>query len=217
MAPLELEYNIRQPLTESNAAPLIVLLHGYGADMNDLFSLASELPDEALIIAPQAPHRLPWGGYAWWNFQQSDTGVKSDFDQANRSIETLQLFLDQIEEKYSYNRNKVILLGFSQGGMISYATAFRRPEFFCGVLALSSYLMPEIMPEEEPNGSTLPPFFISHGTEDPVLSVEGAQKSRDYLLSLDAKVEYHEYPMVHGINPDNLLDARKWIDLTILK
>ncbi len=217
MAPLELEYNIRQPRTESNNAPLILLLHGYGADMNDLFSLASELPDEALIIAPQAPHRLPWGGYAWWNLQQAETGVKSDLDQAKRSIKTLELFLDQVQEKYKYNRKKVILLGFSQGGMISYATAFRRPRFFSGVMALSSYLMPELMPEEEPSGSMLPPFFISHGTEDPVLPLSGAHKSRDYLQSKGAEVEYHEYPMPHGINPDNLRDARKWIDGNIEK
>lgn len=212
MSPLTLEFKVRQPLKESDKTPLIMLLHGYGADMNDLYSLASELPDEALVISPQAPHRLPWGGYCWWNLQQSSSGLDSDMDQAIRSIELIQKFLDEVEQQFDYDRSNVLILGFSQGGMVSYSLAFHRSDSFKGILALSSYLMPALLPEGEPNGSMLPSFFISHGTEDPILPIAGARTSRDYLLKLGANVEYHEYHMAHGINPDNLRDARTWID-----
>lgn len=216
MSDLSLQYRVREPLVKTENPPLVLMLHGYGADMNDLFSFASQLPDTALVISAQAPHRLPWGGYAWWPLEMgSDGQIKRDAEQARKAVAQGRAFVSEVANLFEYDTDRFFILGFSQGGMMSYGLALSEPDRYAGVMALSSYLMDGLYDSVPTARSPLPTFFVSHGTEDQVLPVSGAQESRAKLESWGAEVEYHEYPMPHGINPDNLNDLLKWLNARI--
>ncbi len=212
MKNLLLDHCVREPLKRSGHPPLILMLHGYGADMNDLFHFASRMPDCALVISAQAPHRLSWGGYAWWPFETDPDGlIRRDPDQALKAVEKGQAFIRELEAHFEYDHKKFFLLGFSQGGMMSYGLALSDPDRYAGVMALSSYLIPEFIPSPPTAGYQLPPFFVSHGTQDPVLPIEGAREDRERLKSMGAEIAYHEYAMPHGISPDNFNDLLDWL------
>ena len=213
MIKLSLLYRVREPLKKTENPPLVLMLHGYGADMNDLFTFAAELPETALVISAQAPHRLPWGGYAWWPLEMGPDGkLKRDVVQARKAVVQVQEFISEVAKEFEFDTDRFFLLGFSQGGMMSYGLALADPERYAGVMALSSYLLDGLSDSVPTARSPLPPFFVSHGTQDQVLPVEGARESRARLESWGAEVEYHEYPMPHGINPDNLNDLLKWLN-----
>jgi phospholipase/carboxylesterase len=104
---MSLEYIVRKPIVESKNPPLLILLHGYGSNKEDLFSFAEELPKELLIISAQAPYEMGYGGYAWYAINFDDVNGKfSDLKQAKTSIDKIALFIDEIKTKYKQNYKK---------------------------------------------------------------------------------------------------------------
>jgi len=206
-------YNVLQPKKQIENPPLLILLHGYGSDENDLFSFAELLNDRFLVVSLRAPMRLPWGGYAWYNIDF--TGSESRFgnpEEALKSVAKINAFVDELVQKYNADPEQVVLLGFSQGAILSYALATRNPSKFKSVLALSGYIFKEIMPENmgKQEVATLD-FFASHGIQDEVIPIAWARNANNWLNALGAKNEYHEYNMGHGINPDCFKDMLAWL------
>ncbi len=92
-----LNYIKREPKISSENPPLLILLHGYGSNEQDLFSFAEELPDEFLIISAQAPYEMGYGGYAWYAIDfDADDNKFSDLDQARKSVTKIVSFIDEI-------------------------------------------------------------------------------------------------------------------------
>ena len=213
---MELEYLIKEPKIIKDKNPLILLLHGYGSNEADLFSFASELPDNYYIIAARAPHDLMYGSYAWYaiNFD-ADENKFSDLNQARQSRDLIARFIDKIVEKYPIEPTNVTLVGFSQGTILSYAVALSYPEKISRVVALSGYLNTEIAKEgfEKKDVSNLK-IFASHGTVDQVIPVEWARKAPEYLQHLGIDVQFKEYPIGHGVAPQNFFDFKNWLEKT---
>jgi phospholipase/carboxylesterase len=213
---MELEYLIKEPKIIKDKNPLILLLHGYGSNEADLFSFASELPDNYYIIAARAPHDLMYGSYAWYaiNFD-ADENKFSDLNQARQSRDLIARFIDEILEKYPIESTNVTLVGFSQGTILSYAVALSYPEKISRVVALSGYLNTEIAKEgfEKKDVSNLK-IFASHGTVDQVIPVEWARKAPEYLQHLGIDVQFKEYPIGHGVAPQNFFDFKNWLEKT---
>jgi len=117
-------HHITRPSTLTENAPLLIMLHGYGSDEDDLFSFASELPEELFIISLRAPHILQPYGNAWYaiNFD-ADQNKWSDNVQAIQSRDLVAQFIDEACEMYPVDKKNVTLLGFSQGTILSYAIA----------------------------------------------------------------------------------------------
>jgi phospholipase/carboxylesterase len=210
---MPLEYIVRQPKIANENPPLLILLHGYGSNEQDLFSFASELPDELLIISAQAPLSLGFGSYAWYtiNFEGSANN-RSNLVEANESLLKIESFIDTIIKKHNADTNKLFLLGFSQGCILSMAYAFRNPTKINNIIALSGYINTDLLPHDYRinNYNTLD-FFISHGSVDQVLPVEWARKSPILLNELNIKNQYQEYPVGHGVAPQNFADFKNWI------
>lgn len=210
---LTLEYLIREPKIKSDKNPLLLLLHGYGSNEADLFSFASELPDEYYVISARAPYDLQYGSYAWYaiNF---DAGMNkfTDNDQAIVSRDLIVKFLDELIEKYPIDPNRITLVGFSQGSVLSYAVALSHPEKIQQVVALSGYVHPEIFAENYANKdySNLR-IFASHGSVDQVIPVDWARKVKPFLEDLKIDVDYREYPVGHGVAPQNFHDFKQWL------
>jgi phospholipase/carboxylesterase len=214
MRALSLDYLIREPKISIENPPLLILLHGYGSNEHDLFSFADELPDELLIISAKAPLTLMPGSYAWYTIHLDNIeGKFSDIPEAIKARDMIANFIDEIKEKYQVDSNNTFLLGFSQGTILSYAIALNYPEKIQHVLALSGYINDELSPEifDAENYKNLD-FFISHGTVDQVLPLEWARNTSPFLDNLNINNSYKEYPVGHGISPQNFYDLKKWIE-----
>jgi len=208
-----LHYNILKPKSEAANPPLLLMLHGYGSDENDLFSFADLLNDRFLVISARAPRNLSWGGYAWYDIDfTSNQSRFGNPEQAEESMEMILQLILEIQEKYQTVISNTVLLGFSQGAILSYGLSLNHPEKFKNILALSGYIFNDIMPKTI-NSSEVAhlDFFQSHGTIDEVIPIDWARKSSEWLKSHGLKHQYTEYPMGHGINQDCFNDMIKWI------
>lgn len=209
-------YLVRPPKQVLEKNPLLLLLHGYGSNEADLFSFAKELPDEYYVISLQAPFDLQYGSYAWYaiNFD-ADASKFSDLDQARSSRNLVLTTLDELQRKYPIDAQAVALIGFSQGAILSYAIALSYPDRIQRVAALSGYLNTEIAAEGfEKNKLANLQIYASHGTVDQVIPVEWARKSPEILTNLGVRVQFKEYPIGHGVSPQNFYDLTNWLQQT---
>jgi len=210
---LSLHHIVRKSSLDQNA-PLLIMLHGYGSDENDLFSFASELPKELLIISARAPYPMHPYGNAWYaiNFD-AEKGKWNDNDQSKKSRDLIAAFIDEIIEKFPVDKNNVNLLGFSQGAILSYAVALTYPEKVKNIIALSGYINHDILPENLVNKNyNHLDFYCSHGSLDQVIPVNWARQTGPFLKSLDIKYVYSEFPIGHGINPQNFFEFKNWLE-----
>jgi phospholipase/carboxylesterase len=210
---LSLEYLVREPKIKLDKNPLLLLLHGYGSNEEDLFSFATELPDEYYIISARAPYNMQYGAYAWYaiNFD-ADENKFSDHEQAKISRDLIAQFIDELIQTYPIDSKKITLVGFSQGAILSYAIALSHPEKVQRVVALSGYVSEPIL-EENYLRSDLSKLkiFHSHGTADQVIPIEWARKTKPFLEKLGVNTTYKEYPVGHGVAPQNFYDFKNWL------
>lgn len=212
-----LHHLVREPKIKKDKNPLLLLLHGYGSNEEDLFSFASELPEDYYVISARAPYDLMYGSYAWYaiNFD-ADENKFSDIGQAQSSRDLIANFIDELIATYPIDANNVTLVGFSQGSILSYAVAVSYPEKVQRVVAMSGYFNPEIAVENykendfSPEGSGLK-VFASHGTVDQVIPVDWARKITPILNELGIENVYKEYPVGHGVAPQNFFDFKNWL------
>ncbi len=210
---MNLHYLIQEPKVKHDKNPLLILLHGYGSNEEDLFSFATELPDDSYVISVRAPYDLQPYGHAWYAIHfDADENKFSDNVQAKQSVELIAGFIDEIVKQYPIDTNNVTLIGFSQGAILSYATALTYPEKISKVVALSGYFNQEILPEViDTKAISHLKFFVSHGSVDQVIPVDWARKAKPALENLGLEVEYQEYPIGHGVSPKNFYDFKNWL------
>ncbi|WP_410479459.1 alpha/beta hydrolase [Polaribacter sp. HL-MS24] len=208
-----LEYIVRQPKSAVENPPLLILLHGYGSNEQDLFSFAEELPQELLIVSARAPYEMGNGGYAWYAINFDTANEKySDLEQARTSIEHIANFINEIKQKFNTDPNKTFLLGFSQGTILSYALSFLHPNSVNYLVALSGYINEELLPDNMADLDIKTSYYISHGTVDQVIPVEWARKAPPILNNLHIENCYSEYPVGHGVAPQNFFSFKAWIE-----
>ncbi|WP_460219019.1 alpha/beta hydrolase [Psychroserpens sp. MEBiC05023] len=206
-------HHITRPSSLKENAPLLIMCHGYGSDENDLFSFAQELPEELFIISVRAPHPMQPYGNAWYaiNFD-AQQNKWNDVEQAIGSRDKIAAFIDEACNKYPVDKTKVSLLGFSQGTILSYAVAMTYPEKVKNIVALSGYISEDMMDSnfKDKDYSHLD-FYCSHGSVDQVIPVDWARKAPQFLDNLNIKHTYSEFPVGHGVAPQNFYEFRSWL------
>lgn len=210
---LGLQHIIRPSSLTTEKAPVIILLHGYGSDENDLFAFAKELDEKYLVVSARAPMRMMPYGNAWYeiNFDADEKKFTNDV-QAVKSRELITQFIDEVVENYHADAEKVTLLGFSQGSILSYAVALSYPEKVQRVVALSGYIHESIFKNDyENNNFSNLKIYASHGSEDPVIPIEWARKNKPFLDNLNIENTYNEFPVGHGVNPENFAEFKAWL------
>ncbi|MEY8849296.1 alpha/beta hydrolase [Psychroserpens sp. XS_ASV72] len=206
-------FHIKKPSSLKENAPLLIMCHGYGSDENDLFSFAQELPEELFIISLRAPYAMQPFGNAWYaiNFDASQNKW-NDVEQAIGSRDAIADFIDEACNAYPVDKNNVTLLGFSQGTILSYAVALTYPEKVKNIIALSGYISEDMLGEQQSNDAYRHlDFYCSHGSADQVIPVEWARKTPEYLNSMGIKNTYSEFPVGHGVAPQNFYEFKNWL------
>ncbi|MBL7473460.1 alpha/beta hydrolase [Robertkochia sediminum] len=212
---LSLEHLIRPAEgTITQDTPVIFMFHGYGSNEQDLFSFSGELPDHFFVISARAPYTLMPNAYAWYaiNFD-ADQNKWSDNEQAIRSRDHIAEFIDEACDAYGLAKDKVNLIGFSQGSILSYAVALTYPEKVKNVMALSGYINPDILGEQiKTLDHSALSVYASHGSSDQVIPVSWAQRTPEFLKKLGVDHTYEEFPVGHGVAPQNFYSMLKWLD-----
>jgi len=213
---LSLFHLVRESSLKENA-PVLIMLHGYGSDENDLFSFASELPEELFIISARAPYPMMPYGNAWYTIHfDAPQGKWNDLEQSTASRDIITKFIDEVCITYPVNKDNVTLLGFSQGTILSYAVALSYPEKVKNVIALSGYINHEIIPENlNPSKYSNLSFYCSHGTVDQVIPIDWARKTPPFLSNLNIDHKYSEFPVGHGVAPQNFYEFKTWLETRI--
>lgn len=211
---LSLFHLVREPKIKKDKNPLLLLLHGYGSNEADLFSFAEELPGEYYVISVRAPYDLQYGSYAWYaiNFD-ADENKFSDLEHAKISRDLVVMFIDEAIANYPIDYSDITLIGFSQGAILSYAIALSYPSKVRQIAAISGYLNTDIATEHyKDNDVSKLKIFSSHGTVDQVIPVDWARKAKPVLEQLGIETVYKEYPIGHGISPQNFYDLKAWLE-----
>lgn len=206
-------HHLIKPSTKTEKAPLAIMLHGYGSNENDLFSFAGELPEELFVISVRAPHPMQPSGNAWFAIHWNNTDGKfSDENQARESRETISRFIDEAVAAYPVDPDNVTLIGFSQGTILSYAVSLSYPEKVKNVVALSGYVNEDLIKEGYwKNDFSHLSFYCSHGTQDQVLPVQWARRTKPFLDNLKIENVYSEFPVGHGVAPQNFFELQEWL------
>jgi phospholipase/carboxylesterase len=187
------------------ARQLIVLLHGYGADGNDLIALGRtwqiRFPDAA-FAAPNAPDPVTAGaGYQWFALDRIDP--MENERGAEAAGPALDAFLDAELKAQKLGPENLVLLGFSQGAMMALHAGLRRKVPPLGILAYSGLLAGRV-PQPAPGGA-YPPVFISHGDSDTVVPPQMMFMAVGALQQIGAQVDWHLARNTgHGIDPESL-------------
>ena len=211
---MTLHHLVREPKIKLDKNPLLLLLHGYGSNEEDLFSFASELPEEYYVISARAPYDMMYNSYAWYaiNFD-ADENKFSDIGQAQTSRDLIAKFIDEVVSSYAIDSNNVTLVGFSQGCILSYAVSVSYPQKVQRVVAMSGYFNEEIATENFKNNDLSKlKIFASHGSVDQVVPVDWARNSIPKIKDLGIDIVYKEYPIGHGVSPQNFYDFRNWLE-----
>ena len=216
---MELIHTIYEP-SGAGPHPTILTLHGRGANAFDLLGLAPYLCNgKFLMICPQGPLETPIGpgafGYAWYPMSM---GGPPDIGAILSSREKLQQFLDACLNRHPIDAKKLVVLGFSQGGVMAYSLALSNPERFAGLAVLSSWLPKELIPELSIREAVQSlPTIVQHGSQDQMIEVQRAQDSVEQLRALRVPLTYREYDMGHEITPRSLSELSAWLDETAMK
>ncbi len=212
---MTLQYRFKEPLKtggENERPPLLLLLHGLGADENDLFGLAPYMDERFFIVSPRAPFNLPYGGFAWFELIIGPDGIGVSVKQFEQSRVMLLKFVDELIAKHDLDPKRIFLCGFSQGAMMSLSALLTEPKKFAAVVAMSGRAMPEMLPDTN-DFETLKdfPIFVAHGLYDQVLAIENGRATKEILSALPVDLEYKEYPMAHEISQESLHDVSTWL------
>lgn len=209
---MDLYYLVREPQNMSVDTPLLVLLHGYGSNEEDLFSFVPTLPEDWLIVSFRAPIDTMYNGFAWYDINFVDKEKFINTTQANESLNSIIQNIAKIRAHYGLSEGKTHLCGFSQGGILSYALALTKPELFNKVACLSAYPEPKILQNinKDKKAFSHLRFFVSHGTDDAVIPIEWGRKASELLYDLSAYFSFREYMSGHGVNQKNYMDLMEF-------
>jgi phospholipase/carboxylesterase len=204
--PLRYALSVPSGKPENAELPLVFILHGRGADANDLIDIAPLIDDNYRFIFPNAPEPFEPSpgfsfGYTWFD------GWPAERSSFVRSRELLLRFIDEAVARYPTPPGKIVLSGFSQGGMMSLDAGFRTKQQLAGIVVMSGALNEQDPPPLSPEI----PVLMIHGTQDDMIPVLAAHRARRILEQHGVEPEYHEFAMGHYVTPESMAVVRDFL------
>jgi phospholipase/carboxylesterase len=207
---------------QTHPSPLatVIWLHGLGADGYDFVPVVRELQElgapAARYVFPHAatmPVTINGGAVmrAWYDIVNVDLLRREDEKGIRASQQQVEALIAREAER-GVARSRIVLAGFSQGGAIALQTGLRQPEPLAAIIALSCYLpLADSFAQERHLASVGVPIFMAHGTSDPIVPLERGAASRDALRAAGYAVEWHQYPMPHSVNEQEIRDIAAFL------
>ncbi|WP_300629043.1 dienelactone hydrolase family protein [Pseudomonas sp.] len=213
---LPLSY-LEQTQDEARNQPLVIFLHGFGSNEEDLFDIKDALPSTWTYLSVRAPMPVEPNGFRWFTKTPGDgdyDGVTADLQSSAKLIED---FVVKATAKYHTQSDRVFLVGFSQGAIMSYEVGLRKPELLRGIAALSGSVLPVLKAELKPNEALGKlAIFIGHGTLDQPLPYALGTRANEALQGLGLKPQFHGYPgMNHTISEAEIQDLKAWLEKSL--
>jgi phospholipase/carboxylesterase len=217
-ASMRLIHTVYEPAGEG-PHPTLIAMHGFGASALDLLGLAPYIADgRFMVICPQGPMEVPIGptrGYAWFPIRMGASPDRDAIDDANKMVTE---FLNEALKKYPVDRKKLVVLGFSQGGMMAYRLAIRNPSKFAALVALSTFFPPDLKDEvNDPAALEALPTLVQHGRADDMIEITRARASVESLRALKVPLTYREYDCGHEITAEGLTDLSNFLTEKVLE
>ena len=208
---LPLKY-IEQVHPDAGPRPLVIFLHGYGSNEADLIGMKFQLPAQYNYLSVQAPLSLGDDRYQWFR-KKGEGAYNGETDDLKASGQKLRDFIAQAAKKYHASPDKVYLIGFSQGAMMTYEVGLRPPLAVGGIAALSGRLLPVLKGRLKAEQQPLPlNIFIGHGTADDRVPYHDGTEAKALLEKLAYTPQFHAYPGVgHSITAAELRDLNGWL------
>ena len=210
--------------TKPKPSHSVIWLHGLGADGNDFVPIVQELslpPLGIRFVFPHAPMRPVTinGGFvmrAWYDITGQDMVRKED----ELGLRQSQKMIDELiarEESRGVPAARIVIAGFSQGGVIALQTSLRQPKRLAGAMSLSAYLALVASLDKERNAANNDmPVFLGHGAMDNIVPLALGLASRDRLIKLGYDVDWHQYPMAHSVCAEELEDVSAWLSRVLV-
>jgi phospholipase/carboxylesterase len=185
------------------------MLHGRGADEEDLLGLSPYLDNRFLILSVRAPYPFSDGnGYTWYDMGEMWMPEANMFRE---SYEKLSGFVHDALEHYPVDKERIFLLGFSMGTVMCYSLALTHPGLFRGVVANSGYVAENTHLSLRWNEALHTEFFIAHGSYDQVIPVRFGRRARELCTAAGVRHTYREYAMAHQISEESLKEFSSWL------
>lgn len=202
-------YELRTPskVEPDKTYPALFVMHGMGSNEQNMLSLVDGLEDVFYIFSIRGPLSQP-PGFAYFTIQGYGKPHREAFDQG---INQLKAFIDYASERYPINPDRIYLLGFSQGAIVSMTLGLTLGNRIKGVVALSGYIPGFVKEEYKIEPVEQLSLFISHGEYDNVLPYEWGVESKEFFQGLKSNVAFQAYPEGHTVSIENQRDFTKWI------
>jgi len=208
-----LSYVVREPRPPSPRPPLLVLLHGVGADERDLLPLAEAFDPRFLCASVRGPYEAPPMGHAWYSIDWRTSPPAHDLAEAEESRKALCALLPEVVAHHGTDPARTFLLGFSQGAALALEVALTRPDLVRGAVVHSGGALPGLEARMAPPEALAPlELLVLHGIDDEVVPVERGRKVRDLLAPrLGERLTYREHDAGHFVTQATLDDAAAWL------
>ena len=202
---------------DGTPAGAVIWLHGLGADAHDFEPIVPllNLNQPLKFVFPNAPVRpvtinAGMEMRAWYDIDPgAPLAGEADIEESAAAIEALV----EAEIGAGVPPEKIVLAGFSQGGVIALQVGLRAQKRFAGIMALSTYVHDhEHLAEKVSFASIDTPIFMAHGLADPMIPIARAVTSREALTALNYQVEWHEYGMGHQVCPGEIEHIAAWLN-----
>lgn len=198
-----------------NPRVVVVLIHGYGSNEKDLYSLSGIFPNDVMLVFPRGPIAYSNTSFSWYDIGfKADGNHERNMDQAYQSNKQLVMFIESISNTYLLPQSKLVVGGFSQGAILSVNMCVENPHLMDGVIGLSGTLLHEsVLPI---NGLSEQykeiHVFYAHGTNDKLLPIHHGRKVKELLINCGVQLDYREYTIEHTIQQNEIKDLISWFN-----
>lgn len=206
---------LHRPAAAGTARPwLLVLMHGVGSNEQDLFGLAPHLPPQFEVLSLRAPYTLGPGAFSWFDFAVEPGGGRR-IDAAEEAASRAQLVqvLQLASEQLGIAPERVVVGGFSQGGIMALSLLLTRPELMDAALVWHSRMLEQVVAAHSAPAAALQgkKLWLSHGTHDDVIPLEQAQAIARHVQALPVALTYREFAGRHELPSDELAATLQWL------
>lgn len=209
----ELMHLVRQPAAEttSDRPPLVILLHGVGANETQMGAIAPAFDARSIVISVRSPIAMGPSAFGWFHVRFTADGPVIVEREAVAAWRRVATFAEEAIEFYGADRDRVYVGGFSQGGIIALASLLTAPQLFAGAFSMSGRLLPEVLPHVDAAGVAGKPALLVHGSHDDKLGIHLARWAYEQLRQRRVDVTYREFSMGHEITAESLGEVTSWL------